>query len=115
MFYPAVKLQIYGEDLVFGPGLAALLTHIEESGSMKEACAKMDMSYSKGWKIVNRAERELGYELLTRRHGGRQGGNCAVTEEGRAFLERYRRMEADVKRYAKEIFGAYFPEYGEEG
>mgnify|MGYP000022545451 CR=1 FL=1 len=69
-----IKIKIYQEDLVFGPGLVILMEHILVTESMKDACGEMGMSYSKGWKIINRAEKELGYELLERRHGGKSGG-----------------------------------------
>lgn len=81
MFRPVVKIKIYQEDLVFGPGLIMLLEQIQTTESMKDACAQMEMSYSKGWKIINRAEKELGYGLLERRHGGKSGGKCTVTEK----------------------------------
>lgn len=67
MFHPTLKIKIYQEDLVFGPGLVILMEHILVTESMKDACGEMGMSYSKGWKIINRAEKELGYELLARR------------------------------------------------
>ena len=72
MFHPTLKIKIYQEDLVFGPGLVILMEHILVTESMKDACGEMGMSYSKGWKIINRAEKELGYELLERRHGGKK-------------------------------------------
>lgn len=111
MFYPIVKVKVLNdEEPVFGPGLITLIGYIGESGSMKEACGKMGMSYSKGWKIVNRAEKELGYELITRRHGGNQGGKCELTERGYSLIERYCRMEERVKKATQEAFGEQFPE-----
>ena len=97
MFHPTLKIKIYQEDLVFGPGLVILMEHILVTESMKDACGEMGMSYSKGWKIINRAEKELGYELLERRHGGKSGGKCTVTEKGRDCLQK--------------SFEKYFPEY----
>lgn len=64
MFHPTLKIKIYQEDLVFGPGLVILMEHILVTESMKDACGEMGMSYSKGWKIINRAEKELGYEFV---------------------------------------------------
>lgn len=109
--YPTVKVQVWGEEQVFGPGLVTLLEYMESCGSMKGACAEMGMSYSKGWKIMNRAEQELGYPLVDRHHGGSHGGDCALTREGKSLAERYRKMAADVQEYTKNVFGTYFPEY----
>ena len=71
--------------------------------SMKDACGEMGMSYSKGWKIINRAEKELGYELLERRHGGKSGGKCTVTEKGKSLMKRYRQMEKNKGLPAEEL------------
>lgn len=99
-----VKLQICTDEPVIGPGVAQLLELLQQTGSMKEACGRMGMSYSKGWKITDRAERELGYSLITRRHGGASGGNCLVTEDGMDVVRRYRQLEEKVSRYAEEMF-----------
>ena len=111
MFYPAVKIKVYNEELVFGPGLSMLLGHIKETGSMKEACSAMGMSYSKGWKIVNRAEKELEYALITRQHGGSRGGKCEITQKGAALIQRYEKLEKTCrntqKKYSWNIFRKY--------
>ncbi len=114
MFHPVIKLKIYNEDLVYGPGLITLLEFLKKTGSMKEACAEMGMSYSKGWKIVNRAERELGYALLIRRHGGSMGGKCELTPAGESLLIRYRQMEEKVNKLTETAFEKFFPEYAEK-
>ena len=104
MFHPTLKIKIYQEDLVFGPGLVILMEHILVTESMKDACGEMGMSYSKGWKIINRAEKELGYELLERRHGGKSGGKCTVTEKGKSLMKRYRQMEEETRDCLQKSF-----------
>ena len=69
-----VKVTIRKNNAFFGPGIAQLIRLIDELGSVKEACQSMGLSYSKGWFIINRAETELGYQLIRRNHGGRDGG-----------------------------------------
>ena len=72
----AVVKLIYRKDKVkfFGPGIAELLGLVGECGSVKEACAKMGLSYSKGRMIIRRAEDMLGFPLVKIRRGGRGGG-----------------------------------------
>ena len=110
-FHLRVKLQINTDEPVLGPGVAELLELVEETGSMKEACGRMGMSYSKGWKITGRAEQELGYPLILRSHGGRTGGSCSVTQEGLSLIRRYRALEEKVKEYASGIFKDIFEEF----
>lgn len=108
--YPQLRIRLCDEEPLFGPGTICLLRLIRTCASMKEACMSMEMSYSKGWKIINRAEEGLGYKLIHRRHGGKQGGRCTLTEEAVSLIERYEVMEQRVKSYMQEQFSQLFPE-----
>ena len=99
-----------GEDF-FGPGVYDLLKYIDETDSIQAAAAKMNMSYSKGWKIINRAEKELGFRFLNRCNGGKNGGSSTITPEGRVFMERYHAMVEDMRRMAQNFFDVYFGEF----
>ena len=109
--HPEIRLYLARERPFFGLGPASLLRLIQETQSVRHACEKMKMSYSKGWKIINRAEKELGYELLERRHGGKSGGKCTVTEKGKSLMKRYRQMEKETRDCLQKSFEKYFPEY----
>lgn len=109
-FHLRVKLQINTDKPVLGPGVAELLELVGETGSMKEACGRMGMSYSKGWKIIGRAEEQLGCALIRRHHGGKSGGSCSVTEESLSLVRRYRELEEKVKQYAERAFHEIFAE-----
>lgn len=110
MFRAEVKVKICEDEQIFGPGMVMLLENVQKTGSVKNACARMHMSYSKGWKIINRAEKVLGYKLIERRHGGKSGGSCLVTEQGEKLLVRYLEMEREIRTYANQAFAGYFPE-----
>lgn len=102
-----MRLRIYREDLAFGPGVAQLMEYVEQEGSMSEACRKMGMAYSKGWRIVKRSEQDLGFPLMEGVRGGKNGGKMTLTEEGKDFLLRYRKFEQKVQEAADELFQEY--------
>lgn len=106
---PAIRLTFEKEERFFGPGVAELLELVDEKGSIQKACSEMGMSYSKSWKIIKRAEKELGYPLLHSHNGGNTGGKSELTDEGKAFLERYRSMESILQEQTKKLFIQYFP------
>ena len=107
---PAVHTADIGKRrTVFGPGVADLLELVEEKGSIQGACSEMGMSYSKSWKIIKRAERELGYPLLSSHNGGTAGGKSELTEKGKWFLQQYREMEEALRRKMEDVFREYFP------
>ena len=105
------KLVISREEDFFGPGVYDLLKYIDETGSIQAAAAKMNMSYSKGWKIINRVEKELGFRFLNRCNGGKNGGSSTITPEGRVFMERYHAMVEDMRRMTQNFFDVYFGEF----
>ena len=68
--YPQVQLTLERNEGFFGPQAAQFLSLIDHTGSMQTACRQMHMSYTKGWKILKEAERQLGYPLLITQSGG---------------------------------------------
>ena len=62
-----------------------LLEYIEATGSIQEACARMELSYSKGSRMIKKAEKQLGFRLLERRIGGSGGGGSRLTPEAKDF------------------------------
>lgn len=105
---PRLKVQLEGSEAFFGPGVRSLLVHIRSEGSVREACEKMGLSYSKGRKIIERAERELGYTIVERSHGGKHGGSARVSEEGLRLLAKYERFEKELTEMAEEKFREIF-------
>lgn len=105
------KLVLSKEEDFFGPGIYYLLQHIDETGSIQGAATKMEMSYSKCWKMINKVEREMGFPFLNRSNGGKSGGSSRLTEEGRRFMERYHAMITDMERISRNFFDIYFNEF----
>ena len=90
------KLVITKTEDFFGPGLFHLLQFIDES---------------KCWKLLNRAEEQMGFQFLNRYNGGPHGGTSILTEEGREFIKRYEEMLEEVKQISQNVFEKYFDSY----
>ena len=103
-----IRLVVGKNDDSFGPGVAEFLERIDRGGSMLSACKEMNMSYSKGWKMVKDAEECMGFPFLDKKAGGSGGGNSHLTPRGRDFLQRYRNMQRDIERTADAFFHLYF-------
>ncbi len=105
------RLILSKEEDFFDPEVYRLLRFIDESGSIQSAAARMGMSYTRGWKMVNRLEKEMGFLFLNRCNGGKNGGSSTITEEGRTFMERYHAMEEDMRRIGQRFFDTYFQDF----
>ncbi|MDR1771197.1 MAG: NTP transferase domain-containing protein [Hungatella sp.] len=106
--HPTANLFLECDEIFFGPGIAQFLTLIEHNGSMQTACRQMNMSYSKGWKIIKEAEKQLGYPLLITRSGGAEGGFSQLTPKTKDFLNRFLSMEKELNEKTEELFMKYF-------
>lgn len=107
---PHVKVTLMNQRPCFGPGTVTLLKQIDCLGSVREACEKSGISYSKGWSIIHAAEEGLGESIVDRRKGGQHGGTALVTEAGRELLRLYERFEQEVQKLAEEKYREIFLE-----
>lgn len=103
-----MTLRIYGEDKIFGPGLATLLRGMEEHGSLQKSAASMKLAYSKAWKMLKTAEEALGYSLADREAGGKNGGGSKLTPEGIRLLHAYEAFDEEANEAIKGIFLKHF-------
>lgn len=111
MIEAKVKLTLHTGERFFGPGVCELLERIRETGSIQAAAAQMEMSYTKAWRILNRAEREMGISLITRVSGGKKGGSSTLTEAGERAVRDFREMEARLFEAANALLATYGPTF----
>ena len=90
-----------------------LLRLIDETGSLAEAAAMMDLSYRRAWGKLKEIEQNLGVKLVDRAVGGAGGGGSSLTADGRRLIERYEHFRAAAgQELAKEFarkFGMFPP------
>lgn len=92
----------------FGQGPCKLLRGVAESGSLHSSARNMDMAYSKAVAIIKKAEKELGFKLLIREIGGKNGGGSSITTEAWEMINKYeefrKRAGLEIERIYMEIF-----------
>ncbi len=85
-----------------------LLHLIDETGSLSEAAAAMQLSYRRAWGKLREIEQNLGLKLVETAVGGAGGGGSRLTAEGRQLIERYERFrvaaEQDVAKQFARVF-----------
>ena len=101
---PAIKLSFVNPQSesksVLGKGVVTLMRNIEEDHSLNKAAKRMNMAYSKAWRILKNTSEALGCELV---ESVRPTGSC-LTEEGRMLLELYENMEQHLRKEADDYF-----------
>lgn len=92
--YPGLMLRVLGKgERVMGPGKAALIKRIDETGSISAAARAMGMSYRRAWQLVEAMNESFTQPLVLTAIGGRRGGGAQVTAFGRKVVREYHRME----------------------
>ena len=62
-----LKIQIGNNEPNFGKGVVELLELCDKYGSLSKAYKEMGMSNSKAWKIIKRAQEDLGMSWFLQR------------------------------------------------
>lgn len=104
------KIWLEENDKAFGEGPYELLKRIHRLGSLNKSVKEMDMSYSKGWSMVKRSEKELGFSLLERKTGGLEGGGCSLTPEALELMSRYGKFSDEVDKVVTLLYERYLYE-----
>ena len=89
---PRIRV-VSGREVSLGPGKVELLEHIARTGSLRKAADAMEMSYMRAWTLVQTMNRCFRKPLVVTKRGGAEGGAALVTEDGKAAVALYRRME----------------------
>ena len=97
-------------DKFFGEGPARLLHGVEETGSLRAAAMSMGMAYTKALRLLNNAEKAVGFAMTTRVIGGKDGGGSCLTPEGKELLTRYEAYRDACIQANRRLYMEFFPE-----
>jgi len=107
------KLSLAYERVFFGPGTMQLLSLLDETRSLRQACQQMGLSYSKGLHMIAVMEQELGYEVVQSKKGGKTGGESTITVAGMILMQKYAAFSQDCAEAIRSLFHRHF--YEEDG
>lgn len=110
---PMLQVSLAREKPFFDAKLALLLNLVDETGSVRTACQRMQISYSGGWNMIRTLESQLHKPLIERSRGGAGGGRSYLTEEGRLFIGNFRRFEEELRQEANVLFENCFGDFFE--
>ena len=105
---PVMDFAISRGKPVLDTKLMTLLWLIRETQSVRDACSRMQISYSTAWNLLNSAEDSLGYPLILRNKGGPSGSGSLLTEKGSALLSACERFETAAREKIGKLYDAYF-------
>lgn len=105
---PQIQIKLVAAVPFYGPGVQNLMQEISQAGSLREACNRMNLSYSKGAKMVRVLEHQLGFSVIERHAGGSGGGGSRLTEKGQHLLKKYESLVNETQSHLDTAFLKYF-------
>ncbi len=100
-------IEVNGQP-VFGRGRRFLLEAIASYGSINQAAKEINISYRKAWGYIKAMEERLGFKLIERQAGGKNGGGAVLTNEARVFLKKYAALEKGMQEIVDKRFKTVF-------
>lgn len=97
----------------FGEGPARLLHAVETYGSLRAAAQSMEMAYTKALKLIRNGEKALGFALICRTTGGKDGGGSTLTTQAKEWLERYEAYRDACWQANSRLYLEFFPQQRE--
>jgi molybdate transport system regulatory protein len=102
----AITLRLtLSERVALGPGKAALLELIRETGSIAAAGRRMGMSYQRAHDLVSAMNADFRAPLVETMAGGVRGGGARLSALGEQVLAAYREMERLAEAATAERLG----------
>lgn len=93
--HPELFIRLFlTQTEMLGPGKAALLQRIAETGSISAAGKAMGMSYKRAWMLTESMNAMFREPLIDSVRGGPGGGGAVLTPTGERVLALYRGIES---------------------
>ncbi len=95
---------------IMGDGKWLILQKIEETGSLMAATEALGITYRKTWGDLKKIEKMLGFNLLEKSRGGKDGGQTILTEKGKKLVQAFSQFHQRIGKDIKVAFDAFIEE-----
>jgi molybdate transport system regulatory protein len=96
------------DDIVIREEGFTLLTEIRREQSIVAASSNMGISYRKAWGLLREIESVLGFQLVGKHRGGKDGGKTDLTQEGIELTEAYVALKHDLNFVVHDTVKVFF-------
>lgn len=95
---------------IMGDGKWLILQKIEETGSLMAATEALGITYRRTWGDLKQIEKKLGFPLLEKHRGGKDGGQTELTEKGKLLVKAFSRFHQRIEKEIKTAFDSFVEE-----
>ncbi|MCB2221828.1 MAG: LysR family transcriptional regulator [Bacteroidetes bacterium] len=99
-----IWLSTADDQGILGDGKWQILKAIEKHGSLKAATQALNITYRRTWGDLKKIEEMLGFAILEKERGGKDGGKSTLTPEGKKLVEAFDEFHEKMDSYMEEAF-----------
>lgn len=92
---------------ILGDGKWIILKAVEQEGSLTGACQKLGLTYRRTWGDLKKIEQQLGFPLLNKSRGGKEGGMSELSPQGKALTTAFDHFHNRVDEVVAEAFDTF--------
>jgi len=101
---PSLSFRIdFPNGARLGPGKAALLKSLIETGSISASATELGMSYPRALKLIEQLNQTFTAPIVETQTGGKSGGGASVTALGHEVLALYEEICQDATSVNRSI------------
>jgi len=89
---------------IMGDGKWKILKTIHEEGSLKAATESLGITYRRTWGDLKEIENQLGFPLLEKTRGGKDGGQTLLSPQGIKLVEAFDALHQEVGDVMEKAF-----------
>lgn len=92
---------------ILGDGKWQILKAVEREGSLTAACNTLGLTYRRTWGDLKKIEEQLGFPLLNKSRGGKEGGTSELSEQGKKLVRAFDQFHKEVDDRISEAFEVF--------
>lgn len=81
---------------ILGDGKWQILKAVDEEGSLTAACQKLGLTYRRTWGDLKKIEEQLGFPLLNKSRGGKEGGMSELSPQGKTLVDAFDKFHRTI-------------------
>ena len=89
---------------ILGDGKWQILKAIEEYGSLVAATKALGITYRRTWGDLKKIEEMVGFAILDKERGGKDGGKSSLTPEGKRLVEAFDQFHIKMDQHMEAAF-----------
>ena len=98
---------------IMGDGKWQILKAIHAQGSLKAATLALGLTYRRTWGDLKKIEGQLGFPILEKSRGGKDGGQTRLSKKGLLLVAAFDELHQNIDAVMDEAFEKFYRKISE--